>query len=199
MWGTSTHRLVGTMTRRNKTENYVFCLCTHYPSFPMLGQKILRGRNPLGKLSLARNSKSQHSSDCWLHPRFKISVLSVHSTAHSQPPPDALTPSWVMNKHAAFPLLMAFSLPTQVLREQWPPRDTDAGGEVTVTDDRSSVGALNSLPGSLPKTPNGYAMAFNTSLLQKSAGSVLIDKGCPSHIPLENKDTDLWESLKSLA
>lgn len=92
-----------------------------------------------------------------------------------------------MNKHAAFPLLMAFSLPTQVLWEQWPPRDTDAGGEVTVTDDRRSVGALNSLP----KTPNGYAMAFNTSLLQKSAGSVLIDKGCPSHIPLENKDTAL--------
>ena len=57
-------------------------------------------------------------------------MLSVQSTAHSQPPPDALMPSWVMNKHAAFPLLMAFSLPTQVFREQWPPRNTDAGGEV---------------------------------------------------------------------
>lgn len=55
------------------------------------------------------------------------------------------------------------------------------------------MGALNSLPGFLPKTSDGYG--HGVQLLIKCADSVQIDivlhKECPSYAPLECCDIDL--------
>lgn len=103
-----------------ETQNWELGLLLLYwlPCIPFAGPEIPRGCNPLGKVKLARNSKSQHSSGCWAHPQSKLSVLFVQSTAHSQPPQMPSDPAGLWPNMRLFPLLMASSLPTQAVREQ---------------------------------------------------------------------------------
>lgn len=103
-----------------ETRNWQLGLLLLYwlPCIPFAGPEIPRGCNPLGKVKLIRNSKSQHSSGCWAHPPTKLSVLFVQSTAHSQPPQLPSDPAGLWPNMRLFTLLMAFSLPTQAVREQ---------------------------------------------------------------------------------
>lgn len=137
------------------------------PCIPLAGPDVLRGCTPLEKLKLARNSKSQHSAGCRPHclnnlcSWYKaLHIPSLHRCSH----PAGLWPNMLL-----FPLLTAFSLPTHAVREQEPPWDTDSRERLqrTVTDDRRSVGALESCLGFLPQTSNGCGHGLQHMVFQK--------------------------------